>query len=506
MITASDRELFASRGISEEQVENQLERFKKGFPFLKLAGAASVDEGILRPTNAEKKEYQAAWNAFVKENHSIMKFVPASGAASRMFKDLLLFYKSDYSEPKTAPEKEFFANIHNFAFYDELNVLCLNKLDKTIETLIEEGNYKKVVEQLLFKEGLNYSELPKGLLTFHNYRRETRTPVEEHLIEGAQYAQMADGTVAIEFTVSPQHMELFKNKVKEHIPILSTRFGVSYQVSFTVQKPSTDTLAVTLENKPYRDKNGQLVFRPGGHGALIENLNELNTDLVFIKNIDNITTDVRKLETIRSKQLLGGVLVHYQARVFEYLKRLNAGEYTHDELLEIVHFLQRELWCRNPSIKHLEDSELALYLIKKLNRPIRVCGMVRNEGEPGGGPFLAYNEDGTISLQIVESSQINKEDRESMRMFEKGTHFNPVDLVCGLKDYKGEKFDLLAYVDENTGFISNKTEGGDEIKALELPGLWNGAMSDWITLFVEVSSDTFTPVKCVNDLLREEHQ
>ena len=313
------------------------------------------------------------------------------------------------------------------------------------------------------------------------------------------------GEVNIHFTVSPEHKALFEQLVSEKKQAYEEKFSVGYDLSFSVQKPSTDTVAADMENKPFRDK-GKLLFRPGGHGALIENLNDLDADVIFIKNIDNVVPDRLKEDTVTYKKLIAGVLVTLQKQVFEYLELLDGGKYTHAQLEEIIRFLQQTLCCRKLDIKDLEDADLVIYLRKKLNRPMRVCGMVKNVGEPGGGPFLAYNADGTVSLQILESSQIDMNDPVKKEMFEKGTHFNPVDLVCAVRDYKGNKFDLVKYVDKATGFISYKSKNGRELKALELPGLWNGAMSDWNTVFVEVPLSTFNPVKTVNDLLREQHQ
>lgn len=332
-----------------------------------------------------------------------------------------------------------------------------------------------------------------------------RTPLEEHLVEGAMYACGKSGKVHVHFTVSPEHRELFRKLVEEKSDGFAKRYEVDYDITFSEQKPSTDTLAVDMDNRPFRD-NGELLFRPGGHGALIENLNDLDADIIFIKNIDNVVPDRLKEDTNTYKKLIAGVLVSLQKRAFRYLELLESGRYTHEQVMEVLQFLQKELCCKNPEVKLLEDSELVIYLKKKLNRPMRVCGMVKNVGEPGGGPFLAYNADGTISLQILESSQIDMNDPEKKAMFERGTHFNPVDLVCAVRDYKGRKFDLTKHVDKSTGFISHKSKSGKELKALELPGLWNGAMSDWSTVFVEVPLTTFNPVKTVNDLLREQHQ
>ncbi len=505
MITPQDKDLLVKKGISEEQIAEQLACFEKGFPYLKLYAAASVEQGILVPDADEQKKYLDAWEAYTQTDKVVVKFVPASGAASRMFKNLFEFLSAEYDIPQTAFEKTFFEKIEKFAFYDDLNEACLKNTGKNISNLIENGDYKAVVSALLESAGLNYGALPKGLLKFHKYEEGNRTPVEEHLVEGALYAANKNGKVNIHFTVSPEHRALFEALVNEKASIYAKKYGVEYNVNFSEQKPSTDTVAADMDNKPFRD-NGKLLFRPGGHGALIQNLNDLDADVIFIKNIDNVVPDKLKGETVLYKKLIAGVLVSLQQQAFAYLQLLDSGKYTHEQVVEILQFLQKRLYCKNPDVKNLEDAELVIYLKNKLNRPMRVCGMVKNVGEPGGGPFLAYNSDGTISLQILESSQIDMKDPAKKEMFEKGTHFNPVDLVCAVRDYKGHKFDLVQYVDKATGFISYKSKNGKDLKALELPGLWNGAMSDWNTVFVEVPLSTFNPVKTVNDLLREQHQ
>ena len=506
MLTQEDKDLLAKKGISEQQIAEQLACFEKGFPFLKLFAAASVENrGIMLAGEEAQKTYLAAWDAYKEGDKKIVKFVPASGAASRMFKNMFEFLGADYDVPTTDFEKKFFNNIKNFAFYADLDAACVKNNGKGIEALISEGNYKAVVANLLESAGLNYGALPKGLLKFHKYEDVVRTPLEEHLVEGALYAAGKSGEVNVHFTVSTEHRELFAKLVDEKVAQYAAKYGVKYNISFSEQKPSTDTVAADMENKPFRD-NGKLLFRPGGHGALIENLNDLDADIVFIKNIDNVVPDRLKGDTVTYKKLLAGVLVTLQKQAFEYLQLLDSGHYRHDELENIIRFVQQQLHCRKDDIKDMEDADLVIYLRKKLNRPMRVCGMVKNVGEPGGGPFLAYNPDGTVSLQILESSQIDMNDPEKKAMFEKGTHFNPVDLVCAVRDYKGNKFNLVNYVDKATGFISYKSKGGKELKALELPGLWNGSMSDWNTIFVEVPLSTFNPVKTVNDLLREQHQ
>ncbi|MBP3757519.1 MAG: DUF4301 family protein [Prevotella sp.] len=505
MLSQKDLEQIAQKGISEKQIERQLEEFKTGFPFLKLEAAAAIGKGIVAPNDDERKQFVDKWNDYKAEGHKIVKFVPASGAASRMFKDMFAFLHADYDVPTTDFEKKYFLNLTKFAFYDALDAKCKENEGKGITELLADGNYKAIAANMLNAEGLNYGQLPKGMLLFHQYPEGPRTPMEEHLVEGALYAASA-GEANVHFTVSHEHMQMFEQRVAEKKDAYAEKYQVKYNISFSEQKPSTDTVAANPDNSLFRNDDGSLLFRPGGHGALIENLNEIDADVIFIKNIDNVVPDRLKPETVEYKQLIAGVLVTLQQRAFDYLRLLNSGEYSHDQLEEIIRFVQHDLCCRKADIKELEDADLVIYLKKKLNRPMRVCGVVKNVGEPGGGPFLTYNQDGTVSLQILESSQIDKSNEEYMRMFTEGTHFNPVDLVCAVKDYEGKPFNLPDFVDKTTGFISNKSKNGRELKALELPGLWNGAMSDWNTVFVEVPLGTFNPVKTVNDLLREQHQ
>lgn len=505
MLSQQDLSQIADKGISEEKLNKQLEEFETGFPFLKLEAAAAVGHGIMAPDEEEREAYVQAWDAYKAQGKNIVKFVPASGAASRMFKNMFAFLSADYTEPTTDFEKQYFDNIKKFAFREALCEKCRLNDGKRIKELIADGNYKAVVANMLEPKGLNYGQLPKGLLLFHNYEDGPRTPMEEHLVEAALYAS-SKGEANVHFTVSHDHLELFKAKVAEKVETFAKKYGVKYNISFSEQKPSTDTVAVNPDNTLFRNEDGSMLFRPGGHGALIENLNDIDADVVFIKNIDNVVPDRLKDETVTYKQLIAGVLVTLQKKAFAYLEKLEKGEYTHEYLEEIIRFVQRDLCCRKADIKELEDADLVIYLKKKLNRPMRVCGVVKNVGEPGGGPFLTYNQDGTVSLQILESSQIDKTNEEYQKMFTEGTHFNPVDLVCAVKDYKGQPFNLPDFVDKSTGFISSKSKNGKELKALELPGLWNGAMSDWNTVFVEVPLATFNPVKTVNDLLREQHQ
>lgn len=508
MINENDKALLEKKGISEEKLNAQLASFVAGFPYLQLSGAASIaNKGIYAPSAEEQKAYLAAWDEYSADTENrVVKFVPASGAASRMFKDMFAFLDAEYDVPTTDFEKKFFDRLPDAAFLADLNVKLVAKHGKDAAALVAEGNYKAVVAGMLGAEGLNYGKLPKGLLKFHRYAEGARTPFEEHLVEGALYAKDSDGKVNVHFTVSPEHRPLFEALAAEKACVYAEQFGAKYDISFSEQKPSTDTVAANADNTPFRNADGSLLFRPGGHGALIENLNDIDADVVFIKNIDNVVPDRLKDDTVTYKKLLAGVLVTLQAKAHEYLEELEEGNVPAEKLQEILAFVENDLRCHSENAAALEGLELVDYLYCKLNRPMRVCGMVRNVGEPGGGPFLAYNPDGTVSLQVLESSQIDMSDPEKKAMFENGTHFNPVDLVCAIKDFKGEKFNLPEYVDPATGFISHKSKDGKELKALELPGLWNGAMSDWCTVFVEVPLSTFNPVKTVNDLYREQHQ
>ena len=441
-----------------------------------------------------------------------MKFVPASGAASRMFQTLYAFQEAApdnwsaeklLSDEKNKSVRRFFDRINDFAFYQEL--------EKGLGGIRNESGqikYLEILNFLLSAEALNYGFLPKGLLAFHKYPEGSRTPVEEHMIEGALYGANAKKEVKIHFTVSPEHLEFFKLKTTQAARIFEPKFGVKYHISFSEQKLSTDTIAVDPDNNPFYSADGTLLFRPGGHGALLENLNEITDDLIFIKNIDNVVPDHLKNETVRYKMALAGLLIEFQEKIYNYLRVLekDPAVISEEKLSEMTYFVE-SLLCTEPSgDAYSSKTSLALFLINKLNRPIRICGMVRNLGEPGGGPFWVKNPDDTSSLQIVESSQIDMNNPEQKKIAANATHFNPVDLICGVYNYKGEKFDLKNYTDPNTGFISTKSKDGKPLKALERPGLWNGAMSNWNTLFVDVPVITFNPVKTVNDLLRPEHQ
>ena len=477
MFTEQDLQQIADHGLTLARVETQLENFRRGFPWLNVVRAASPGDGIAVLDDAQAEAAVARYEK-AAAGLGIVKFVPASGAATRMFKELFEFV----NEGKRGKGIDtLLSNLDKFAFAPEL------------KEVLPEGADDRATVNAIVNEGLNYGHKPKGLVTFHAYPEGARKAVEEHLVEGASYAS-SNGVACIHFTVSPEHMEGFRTLLAEKVPVYEKRFGIRYDISFSVQKPATDTIAVNPDNTPFRQDDGRLLFRPAGHGALIENLNEIDADVIFIKNIDNVTTDAQRGDTVRYKKVLAGVLLDLQERAFEYLRALDVEGC---ELAPIAEFIEKRLCVKLPA-----DYDSAL-LRAVLDRPIRVCGMVRNEGEPGGGPFWVGNPDGTESLQIAESSQIGPDD---MPLMKSATHFNPVDLVCGVKTSKGGKFDLRQYTDPSTGFISSKSSGGRELRAQELPGLWNGAMARWNTLFVDVPITTFSPVKVVQDLLRPQHQ
>ena len=357
MLNEKDLKQIAQKGISEEKLNIQLEQFKTGFPFLRLEAAAAVGRGITSPDEILRQQYIDAWDKYKAEGKKVVKFVPASGAASRMFKDMFAFVDADYDVPTTPFEKQYFENIRKFAFYDALDAVCLKNEGKGIDALIAEGNYKAVAAQMLKAEGLNYGQLPKGLLLFHNYPEGPRTPMEEHLVEGALYAA-SNGEAHVHFTVSHEHMELFKAKVAEKADGYAAKFGIKYDITFSEQKPSTDTVAANADNTPFRNDDGSLLFRPGGHGALIENLNEIDADVIFVKNIDNVVPDRLKEDTIEWKQVIAGVLVTLQKKAFDYLHLLDTGSYTHEQIEEMIRFVQHDLCCRKADIKELEDADL----------------------------------------------------------------------------------------------------------------------------------------------------
>ena len=502
MFTEKDLQQLSARNITENQVIQQVAQLKRGTQYVQLMRPATLGDGILHLDEAQVNGLLDAFEAD-REFYQFTKFVPASGAASRMFKDLFAFADSGQDSKFT---EIFFAHIHSFAFFDDLNQACQRCYGADVDSLLQQGRKVEVVKALLLDEGLSYGKLPKALLKFHHYPTFNRLALEEHLVEAARYATDNEGVAKLHFTVSPEHESLFKQTVQGLVGRYEQQYGVRYDITYSCQKPSTDTVAIDAKGELFREGDGSILFRPGGHGALIENLNDLAGEVVFIKNIDNIVPEHKAQTTLIYKKVLAGLLLRLQQRSFEYLEMLDQGAVSTAELDEALRFAKEDLMMDIPDfVNEYNDIEKIDWLYNKLNRPMRVCGMVKNEGEPGGGPFWVKNLDDEVSLQVIESSQINHNDAAQEALFQGATHFNPVDLVCGCWNYRGEAFCLTDYVDASTGFISNKSKNGRELRALELPGLWNGAMADWITIFVEVPIETFNPVKTVNDLLKPMH-
>ncbi|WP_298477262.1 DUF4301 family protein [uncultured Maribacter sp.] len=508
-LTDSDAIQLEKKGISKEKVRDQIETFEEGIPFVNLEKAAVVGDGIYKFSEKDESLLIKYYNSFPKEL-AILKFVPASGAASRMFKVLFNFLDAynfkketfqDYAKRTGDKDMLVFANgLTKFPFYEKVKHAIKGKANDENEELY------LFVQQLLSEEGFNYGFFPKGLLPFHDYADFAATPFEEHLKESAMYAQ-TNGNAKLHFTISEQHKEMFLSEYESIKDRVTTATKISYVIDYSYQKSATDTLAVDMDNKPFRNSDGSLLFRPGGHGALIENLNEQQADVIFVKNIDNVVVPKNVEELANSKKILTGVLLQVQQKAFKYAEVLESSSPNDEEILKIRKFLEERLNVRFIDAFNSYTIDEKIRVLKdKINRPIRVCGMVKNEGEPGGGPFWIRDTSGRTSLQIVESAQIDMKNEEQASILKNATHFNPVDLVCGVKNYKGEKYNLLNYVDSKQGFITEKTKEGRELKALELPGLWNGAMAYWNTIFVEVPLLTFNPVKTVNDLLKPSHQ
>lgn len=511
MFTEKDIIRFEKKGITVQQVENQIETFRKGFPFAEITKPASPGDGLLVLDKKLQEDLIVRYQAESKDL-SVTKFVPASGAASRMFKDLFSILEKLHQAPESIHALlndssntslgTFISRLTDFAFGSELLGLVADHKDKN-----SAAYYRTLLSTFLHEEGLNYGGLPKGLLKFHHSDNEIRTAFEEHLVEGAMYAKSSSNEVNIHFTVSPEHLDGFKELSEKVVEKYAQRFNVEYNLSFSFQKSSTDTVAVDLNNEPFRNSQGEILFRPGGHGALIENLNEIDSGLIFIKNIDNVIPDKLKSVTVRYKSALAGLLLLYRDRIFSYLNEIQIPmSHIHEQKIdEIIDFIETDLcFISGKNIRSKSKEEKVVFALETLNRPIRVCGMVKNEGEPGGGPFWVQHSDGTLSLQVIEASQINL--KEKSDIVKQATHFNPVDLICYVYDFRGNKFNLPDFIDPETGFISEKSSDGRDLKALELPGLWNGAMAKWNTIFVEVPITTFNPVKTVFDLLRPEHQ
>lgn len=514
MFEDKDIQQIYNKGITVNQIKAQISRLKDGMTHSQLIGAATIGRGIERYDTSETKKLVQLYEA-KKEDLSILKFVPASGAASRMFKFLFQFLQK-YNSAKESIEsfvgkeanaqvETFISNLKQFPFYDEV-LAKARESHSDFDNLSRGERCAYFVKMMLDDEALNYSFFPKGLLPFHQYNGQPVTAFQEHLFESTLYAS-SENKANLHFTVSEKHQDYFDKTLERIQSKLEAETGVSFDVSFSFQKEATETVALTAKDEVYRNEDGSILFRPAGHGALLENLNDLDHDIIFIKNIDNIVVAEKNIEVSNYKKLLAGVLLEAQEKVFEYMKKLEEGTVEDPDFNLMVLFLRYRLNVPvNTDFDSFSTEEKRTYLIDRFNRPMRVCGMVKNQGEPGGGPFWVKDENDEVSLQIVEFAQIDFSKTVQQGIVYKATHFNPTDLVCGIKDYKGNKFNLKEFVDHEAAFITSKTHNGVDIKALELPGLWNGSMAYWNSIFVEVPLETFNPVKTVNDLLKPEHQ
>ncbi|MCH7928551.1 MAG: DUF4301 family protein [Candidatus Dadabacteria bacterium] len=516
-----DKSLLKKKGISEEKFYNQLKLLEEGVAFISLVQPCTPENGIKTLSDDEIKHYAEFYEQGLNKIKPI-KFVPSSGAASRMF-SLLSKVLNDYEHYKDKIDGssedteivsllEFVNQIVSFAFFDDLKT-SIEKNGLNFDNLISDKKYDLILEYLLTEKGLDYLNCPKALIKFHEYDKDARTAFEEHLVEAIKYCKTNDNTARVHFTILQEHENKFTVFIEDELSKYEKE-GVKLEITFSFQKPDTEIAAVDLDNNPIRNMNGGLVFRPGGHGVLLQNLGELNNEIIFVKNIDNVVPDRLKIETNMFKRVIGGYLLDIKQTIDRYLKLIDEGKISDSEIENAIKFIEEKLEVKIPSDINSKSnsqnnpkrSELKKeFIFGTLNRPLRVCGVVKNEGQPGGGPFWIKDSQGNVSKQIVESAQVDNKNDKQNGIWNSSTHFNPVDLVCAIYDYKGEKFDLQKYVDMNTVFISKKSKDGINIKAMELPGLWNGAMAYWNTVFIEVPLITFNPVKTVFDLLKPEH-
>jgi hypothetical protein len=524
-LSTNDLDLLRSKGIDSEDVKEQIEKLSADAPLPQQMRAVAVGNGILLFDDKKIDEYVAVWDAYLaRAKREVTHFIPASGQSNRFFRDLIAFLEADYDAPQTNFEKNFFKHLPNFAFFIELNKCCLEKTGQDIEDLLEVGHYKTIVRLMLSPDGLDYLNLPTALFKFHTDQshrlqkylpkklatyyssfEDIRTPLQENLYESAMVSAVKGNILHICYSVQPQYRDLIRDYMRELKLPIEKKTGVSVSITLPQQTEDTCGVVLTENNELLRDSEGNLVLMPQGHGALLPVLNSLKGNVIFIKNIDNATPDPLKKLSVRYKKLLAGIMVYTQKKINRYMRLLEKDDITDDKLIEIIHFVENHLNVKHPNILRLERNEQVAYLISKLNRPLRVCGVVSNEDEQGGIPCWVANADGTQSLQFVEYHQISQ-NPDLVKVFNSSTHFNPVDMVCYVNDYKGKRFDFTQFVDNQSYMILHKNWNGVAIKQLEKPGLWNGSMADWNTILVEVPVKTFNPVKTINDLLRHEHQ
>ncbi|MBP6285019.1 MAG: DUF4301 family protein [Paludibacteraceae bacterium] len=527
MYSEEDIKWLEENGITLEMLNKQLDVFSQGVRAPEIKRIATCNDGIRVLSDAEVDTYQRLWTDYIeKKQQSVVHFIPASGTANRLFRSLYQFYYSEHTEPQTNIDKNFFKHLQSFAFFNELNVICIEKEDKDIHELIEDKAYKIILEYMLFDKGTNYSQLPNALFKFHSDKsmryaafqkylpkkiakyasfEHTRTPIQENLLESAMVSGTKKGNVRVFFSVNKEHLQQIADYVEEYKIPIEKKLSINLDVEFSLQDPATQSVVVKDDNTVFRDKDEKIILTSAGHGALLDNLNAIDADIIFIKNIDNAVPDALKKTTSTYKKMLAGVLLQMRKKIRYYLKQIDTKNLGEDKLIEIIHFVENELNVKRQSILSLPKEALIDYLKEMLDRPLRVCGMVKKEEEQGGEPFWITQKDGVVTLQIIDFYQINNNEA-MLELFETATHFNPVDIVCSIVDAKGHKYDLTKFVDNDAKIIVRKQKKEEWLKRLELPGLWNGAMANWNTIFVEVPVKTFNPVKTINDLLRYEHQ
>lgn len=517
-LKAADLERAAEHGLGTDELERQLALLAAPPSSIELDRPCTVGDGVQQLDDTKESTLLAAQASAVASGRATY-FVPSSGAASRMFKSLLavrdrgpvdratLAAKSDDEEAKAA--LRFFDGARRFAFAENLaRVLAERGLG--LDECLEQGAVSPVLDALLEANGLAYPRMPKGLLPFHSYDgNENRTAFDEHLVESFAVAADEAGATRLHFTVSPDHREAFEHRARQSGDSLGGKLGARFDIGFSTQKPSTDTVAVNPDGTPFRGEDGELLFRPGGHGSLIANLADLaeqGVDLLFVKNIDNVVHDDWRAPVVHWRRMLAGRLVVLQDRLFGALRALEEDADRAAAVEDARAVLATELGQSVPGADASDLDRAGAALHAALHRPTRVCAVLRAEGDPGGGPFWVRESDGSRSPQIVETAQIDPSAADQRAAQERATHFSPADMVLGVRDHRGRPFDLLRHVDPEAVFIAEKSSGGRPLRALEHPGLWNGGMSKWNTLFVEVPPEIFQPVKALTDLLAPAHQ
>ncbi|MGD0021390.1 MAG: DUF4301 family protein [Smithellaceae bacterium] len=499
LFSANDIRQIKALGLSRQDVDKQLNTYRRGSVFFDLNRPCTVKDGIISVTPAQKKKLIALYENEARK-YKLLKFVPASGAASRMFVE---WFSAGEDGSFGSPDRDrlFLQKLNKLAFF------ILIERNRQGKKFFDQKNIKNLLEFILLPDGLNFGQLPKALIPFHRYSSgETRTALEEHLGEAGRYIRSREGLSFVHFTVTAKYKAATAKHLKAVLKKYEKLFGVKYRITLSIQSPASNTIAVDENNLPLRDTKGRLLFRPGGHGALLKNLSSVNADFIFVKNIDNVVPEKHLEKILAYKKMLGGMALQTQKEIFAILKKMEKNELNLAQIQKIITYCSQKLNITLPlGFSQQSGKRKTQILFSLLNRPLRICGVVKNEGEPGGSPFWVKEKDSTQTPQIVEIGHVDKDKPEQQAIWSRAKYFNPVDMVCCIKNYRGEKFDLDNYVNPDAYLITSKNERGQSLKALEVPGLWNGGMAYWNTVFVELPLSVFNPVKTVDDLLRPEH-